>query len=210
MIALKFLAAGGVSPFLGYPWPAPGASGPGPWVEAPDDDPTHGVHACRTADLPYWLGEELWRIELDGPVLELPTQLVARRARLIERVGGWTRELALALGAENAWRVRDRAADTLEAEGLLGEAAALRGCADLESLWRDGIALGGARRSHPGKGPLLAELAADAAQNALAGTIASGLYNAVKAAELVHASAGEGVALERRWQARWMAERLGI
>jgi hypothetical protein len=48
-----------------------------------------GVHACRIADLPYWLDEELWEIELAGAVERGGKKLVAARGRLLRRIGAW-------------------------------------------------------------------------------------------------------------------------
>jgi hypothetical protein len=48
-----------------------------------------GVHACRVADLPLWLGRELYAIELAGDVAEERTKLVAPRGRLLRRIGAW-------------------------------------------------------------------------------------------------------------------------
>ena len=54
VIAYKFLRAGAVGPFSGFPWPVANG-GPGDWVAA--GDPAlcrRGVHACRDPDLPWW------------------------------------------------------------------------------------------------------------------------------------------------------------
>jgi len=51
------------------------------------------VHACRVRDLPYWLGPELWEIELDGDVTEQQRKVVARRGRLVRRIPAWNVEL---------------------------------------------------------------------------------------------------------------------
>lgn len=60
--------------------PDDGASGA--WVDA-------RVHACRAGDLPAWLDDELWKVELEPPVEEAEKLLTARRGRLLERVGAW-------------------------------------------------------------------------------------------------------------------------
>ena len=60
MIAYKFLDAG-TAPFTGFRWPAD------EWVEVTTVAPCRGgVHACRVRDLPFWLGRDLWEIELAG------------------------------------------------------------------------------------------------------------------------------------------------
>jgi hypothetical protein len=48
-----------------------------------------GIHACALAALPYWLDEELWEIELAGPVEQTAKKLVAPRGRLLRRIEAW-------------------------------------------------------------------------------------------------------------------------
>lgn len=89
--AFTFLDAGAVAPFAGVPWPRPDGSVAGGWVEGGADPwrGTGGVSACRPADLPYWVNDELWRVELDGVVHTGARKVVARRGRLVARVAGW-------------------------------------------------------------------------------------------------------------------------
>ena len=109
MIAYKCLRAGGTSVFTSFRWPLPGA-GPGPWVQAEIDPCRSGIHACRLADLPYWVGRELYEIELDGEIVAQPTKLVAPRGRLVRRIDAWERELRDAYTRECADRAHDLAA----------------------------------------------------------------------------------------------------
>jgi hypothetical protein len=88
VIAHKFLRPGGTSAFTGFRWPLPG-DGPGAWVEAPIEPCRSGIHACRTADLPIWAGDELYEIELDGEIVHERTKVIAARARLLRRVDAW-------------------------------------------------------------------------------------------------------------------------
>jgi hypothetical protein len=84
--AYKFTRAGAVSPFSGVRWDR------GEWVEGGPDKPQpcrQGVHACRPEQLPYWLNEELWEVELDGEIAESDYKLVGERGRLVERVTRW-------------------------------------------------------------------------------------------------------------------------
>jgi hypothetical protein len=86
--AYKVLEPGGVAPFTRFAWPAD------EWVEAERVEPCRsGIHACRVHDLPYWLGPELWEIELDGDVAEQQRKVVARRGRLVRRIPEWNVEL---------------------------------------------------------------------------------------------------------------------
>jgi hypothetical protein len=88
VIAYKFLRDGRTAPFTGFTWPV------GEWVEAADVDFCRGgVHACRPRDLPFWIGRELWEIELDGEIIEQERKVVAQRGRLLQPLSAWTPEL---------------------------------------------------------------------------------------------------------------------
>jgi hypothetical protein len=65
MTTYKFLERGRVAPFTGFEWPVD------EWVEASAVDPCRrGIHACRVRDLPIWIDDELWQVELAGDVVE--------------------------------------------------------------------------------------------------------------------------------------------
>jgi hypothetical protein len=93
MMAYKFLKAGAVGHVSGFAWPRPEGDAPGPWVEStpPVRQCASGVHVCRAPDLPYWISDELWAIEVEGPIVEGLNMLVARRGRLCYPFPGWTR-----------------------------------------------------------------------------------------------------------------------
>jgi hypothetical protein len=88
VIAYKFLRGDGTGVFTRYAWPLPNG-GPGAWVDAPVVPCRSGIHACRVADLPLWLGRELYEVELAGAIAEERTKVVASRARLVRRVDAW-------------------------------------------------------------------------------------------------------------------------
>ena len=88
MIAYKFLRGDGSSVFTGFRWPLPGGA-PGAWVDAPVEPCRSGIHACRPAGLPYWIGRSLYEVELAGEIVEEPTKLVASRARLLRPITAW-------------------------------------------------------------------------------------------------------------------------
>ena len=88
MRAFKFLTADGSGVFSGFAWPLPDGA-PGAWVESEVDPCRSGIHACRPSDLPYWLADALYVIELDGPLDEQAVKVVAPRGRLIRRVESW-------------------------------------------------------------------------------------------------------------------------
>jgi hypothetical protein len=91
VIAYKFLHPDGTSLFTGFSWPLPDG-GPGDWVEASPDPCRSGVHACRTSDLPLWVGRTMYEVELDGEIVEQRTKVVASRGRLIRRIEAWDDE----------------------------------------------------------------------------------------------------------------------
>jgi hypothetical protein len=88
VIAYKFLRSDGTSVFTGFQWPLPDG-GPGDWVDAGVDPCRSGVHACRPADLPLWVGAVLYEVELDGEIVEGPMKVVASRGRLTRRIEAW-------------------------------------------------------------------------------------------------------------------------
>ena len=95
MIAFKFLRAGRMGPFSGFQWPDAGV-----WVR-----PTRtlsragaGFTPAASEDLPWWLDDQLWEIELDGEVQWRRHKLLATAGRLVSRVDAWTPTLAQEFG----------------------------------------------------------------------------------------------------------------
>jgi hypothetical protein len=192
VIAFKFLARGAVSPFTGFHWPPPGA-----WVRVKDDRADAWVHACRPGDLPHWLDEELWRVELEEPVREARYQVAAPGARLVGRVAEWDEGLARAYARACALRARDLAIPHLEPAAR----EALSAPTELQAI--------------------AAAAGAAAAISRAAGFVADAAYNAQHVgpattsyiAAVLASSLGGGLAAfegERAWQARWLSERLGL
>jgi hypothetical protein len=89
VIAYKFLRADGRGMFSAFAWPQPSGDAPGPWVAAEVDPCRSGIHACRPRDLPVWANRVLFEIELEEPVAEERTKVVAARARLVRRLAAW-------------------------------------------------------------------------------------------------------------------------
>lgn len=115
MRAYKVLTEGR-SDFTGWRWSLPEGDRPGEWLRA--DGPiglcVNGIHAASTEQLPQWLGDEIWEIELAGEVLEAEPALVSSQARLLRRIDAWdeaTRrrfvEMCLARAREIAARYPD-------------------------------------------------------------------------------------------------------
>jgi len=119
--AYKCLRPGRIGPFSGYRWPV------GVWVEGGGNAALclRGIHACRTEDLPYWLTQELWEIELDGDVRREHRKLVANRGRIERRIEAWTPAAAAGFAEGCAARTEQRATQARgEQAGRLAELAA--------------------------------------------------------------------------------------
>lgn len=212
MTWFKFLAAGATGPFSGYRWPAPDRTqGAGEWTTAhpPLDPCRRGLHICREADLPFWLHEELYVVDVDGPVLEYESFVLAQRARLLQRVEAWGPGAAYRLSCECAWRVRDLTTEALQLLGREQDADRLISCSTMDELSRT------AGRIAQRDGVQLAGYAADAATFAAGAEADSGWASAVASTTLIAATAA-GVAAgpkdrhaastaERTRQARWIA-----
>jgi hypothetical protein len=99
----KFLGAGRVGRFTGFRWEID------TWVDAATAEVCRtGIHACRVRDLPIWLDDELWEIELDGEVVESDRKVAATRGRLTRRIEAWTPQLAHEFGSLCVRRTRER------------------------------------------------------------------------------------------------------
>src|SRR4051812_16495429 len=164
MIAWKFLAPGRIAPFTGVRWNL------GEWLEAASGS---GVHACAPEHLPYWVDDELWKVELAGPISREERQIVAGRGRLLARVEGWS-SAAGEFTRACVERTRVRVVTALEAAGGTRAAAESVGSErDLDRLQKTTAELAAAgsvvsgylfdairRRHYPG---LCAYVAANAA-----------------------------------------------
>jgi hypothetical protein len=135
VIAYKFLRADSVAPFSGVRWPRPGH-----WLECDGslEACANGIHASPPDALAYWFDRELWQVELAGEILDEGTVLVARRGRLVARVGGWP-DVSSAfahLCAERASGLAGQAPGNVRIRGLADEAAE---CAEEEPAPDDAI-----------------------------------------------------------------------
>lgn len=120
MLAYKFLRSGAVAPFSGHRWAGAG------WIA--------GVSACEPRHLTLWICEELWAVELDGPIERRAHKLRAAHGRLLWRVESWSARTAKSFAADCAWRAARHAADPLAAAGETGAARLFRDGDDLEAL----------------------------------------------------------------------------
>lgn len=204
----KFLLTGSRSPFTGFDW----AAKEGGWVTSLAAGVCQaGIHACREADLPYWMSHELWRIELADPVSNADHKVVATRARLLQRVEPWTEQTAQELARACIARTGEHAADELRDAGLMEEADRLTGQPPdaVAGIARDLLpALGGSRLE---PAATLCGYLVDAVESLIHYPVATVAYIAAKAADQRSFPLGVDLyAAERAWQAAWLRDRLHL
>jgi hypothetical protein len=201
MIAHKFLRSGRIGPFSGFQWPELGV-----WVRAPRDlaPCKRGIHACRVSDLPWWLADELWEIELGGDVKPDEHKIIAPAGRLRSQIEAWTPACAQEYADACAWRAQGRAVQALTRAGHRHEADGIATCATLDEV------LVAARRlaDQIPEARISLTIAGDGAFRALTGAPPTSAYIAAHAAMRLDGAAG--YAAERAWQSQWLVERLGL
>ena len=200
MIAWKFLSAGAVGPFSRHQWL------PGTWVDAVRAQEGYGVHACRPSDLAFWVGEELWRIELQGTLLARETQIEASRGRLLDRVTAWDRDAWTGFGLACVLQARDVAAGALRRLGEVALADRFGPAATLEDL----VA---AVRSAQAPAGFAGEMFGYARDAAIAFSMTGNAAESSFIASIATAAARgtpEGFAEEKRRESRWIAGRLSL
>lgn len=201
MIAYKFLKAGRVGPFSGFSWPEPGL-----WVtaDAGADVCRTGVHACRPRDLPWWLADELWAVELGGDVRTDGHKVAAPRGRLRARIEGWTRECARDYGEACAWRAHETASVALRRAGHRRASRQLDACDTLDRV------LSTTRRlaDELPDSRIGLTMAGDGAFRAMTEAPPTSAYIAAHIALAVGGPAA--YAAEREWQAQWLIDQLGL
>lgn len=201
MIAYKFLRSGRIGPFSNFPWPEPGV-----WVRAgaATAQCRRGIHACRTRDLPWWLADELWEIDLDGEPQLDEHKIVARAGALRSRVESWTGAVAQEYGEACAWRARDRTAKALRHAGHAHAADRLVACTSLDDVLLTARQLA----DDVPDTRISLTIAGDGARRALTGAPPTSAYIAAHAA--LRIDGPPGYRAEREWQSRWLVERLGL
>jgi hypothetical protein len=201
MIAFKFLRSGRTGPFSAFQWPEPGV-----WVRAARELAAckRGIHACRPSDLPWWLADELWEIELDGRVQADEHKIIAPAGRLRLQIEGWTAECAREYAEACAWRAHDRAVQALIRAGRRHEACELASCATLDDV----LAAAQKVAEDIPETRINLAIAGDGAVRALTGAAPTSAYISAHAAMRLDGTAG--YAAERAWQSRWLVERLGL
>jgi hypothetical protein len=201
MVAYKFLSSGRLGPFSRFQWPEPGM-----WVNAPPDLQAcrSGIHACRTEDLPWWLADELWKVELAGEVRRDEHKIVAATGCLRSRVEAWTTVCAQEYADACAWRAQARGIQALERAGHQHAADDLAACATLDEVLSTSRGLAGRVPDTR----ISLTIAGDGAIRALTGAAPTTAYIAAHAAQRLDGSAG--YAAERAWQAQWLIDRLAL
>jgi hypothetical protein len=201
MIAYKFLRPGRTGPFSGFRWPEPGE-----WVRAVPDTVAcrRGIHACRITDLPWWLADELWEIELDGDVQVDQHKILAPAGRLRSQVEGWTPACAQDYADACAWRAHERAIQALTRTGHNHAAERLAACETLDDALKVARQLA---KAIP-ETKISLTIAGDGAFRAVTGVPPASAYIAAHAA--MRLDGAEGYVAERAWQSRWLAQRLGL
>jgi hypothetical protein len=201
MIAYKFLRSGRVGPFSGFQWPEPDVR-----VDTAPEVTVcrRGIHACRPSDLPWWLADELWEIELHGQVQVEEHKIIAAAGRLRSRIEAWTPACAQEYADACAWRAQGRAVEALAHAGHARAARQLEACATLDD------ALLAARQFADDipETRISLTIAGDGAVRALTGAPPTSAYIAAHAAMRLDGPAG--YAAERTWQSQWLVERLGL
>lgn len=183
----KFLRPGMVSPFTGYVW------APGEWRTAGSASACRGgFHLLCPADLPYWVSDELWGAEVDGPVVPARRKVVAGRVRLVSQVAEWNPGTQ----QEFAQACVSRTMHYAQAE-LAVALAVPSGAPSHEHAMRQAVKLCG--------------YVLDAASSVDAYPVATVAYIAARAAgQCTATELGSSYRAERAWQAEWLVDRLGL
>jgi hypothetical protein len=212
LLAYAFLAAGAVEPLSGFVWPTPRDDQLGEWVDA-DAAPFEALRGYAAEDLPYWLDDELWNVELAGTPAKRDHVLLSQRARLVGRVDSWAEPLAWEFVIACAQRVAREAAAALGDAGYAAASEELELAGDLVALERAAVAAA----DNPPPAGTLAGYAADIcfyARDAGTGTRAAGVVAKMSAlalaGDLDDRHGAERVENERAWQAAWLADRLAL
>jgi hypothetical protein len=201
----KFLRKGHISPFTGFAWTA------GEWVTTEGAVACRaGIHACRLDDLPYWLSDELWEIELAAPVVTASRKVLATRAQLVYQVDAWTPEVARAMARDCARRVVHHAVAELREAGqdTNADRLAKQPFEELSATAETIMEQISDRRRQTAK---LCGYVVDAIAAIEEYPVATVAYMAARAAnERSGPMNVDYYAQERAWQAKWLAKHLAL
>lgn len=212
MRAFAFLGPAATDYLSGLRWPAPLAGAPGPWLDPGGSSPP--VRACTVEQLPWWLDQELWAVELAGAIEDSGRALHAERGRLLERIDAWNAQTADELRWACTSRVRALAVAALRRDGREREGALLEQANGPEAI----ASVAKAAADGSGEASRLAGFTADAigfAEDAAdpvraAGVVAYVAAHVVAGADESAPGYREAFAEERRTQAEWLRDRLRL
>lgn len=105
------------------------------WTAAPA-----GLVAYRAEHLQHWLAPYLWRVELDGEVIEREVSMVGERGRLIAQVDAWD---ATACHAFIRWCVERHPSIGSNPDDVGWQAACCAGYVAAQTAGMDAVAAGG-------------------------------------------------------------------
>jgi hypothetical protein len=209
MIAYKFLLPERRGVFSRVQWPLPGE-----WLRAdgPLAECRNGIHACRPLQLPYWLGEELWEVELEGDTIQGRLKVVAPHGRLLRRVEEWNADTQRELGMMCLGRTAERAAAALDAAGLHTDLARLAATLDVAAI--RAAATAASEQAHGPQARRLKHLvgyvseAVEYLESAPPSVVA---YIAAYSADVAATTTDfDAFAAEREVQGRWLLHRLSL
>lgn len=210
MLAYKFLRHDRRGIHTGWRWPVD------EWVESAAVEPCRsGIHACEVGDVAWWLGDELWVIELEGPTRRARHKIAAQRGRLDHRLDAYP-DAVRQLGEVGAQRTHALAMEVLrtrEAGEIGAQLESVRTLADVRAL--GSVLTDQAEKADPAES--LAMLTIDAAVYAVEGEPPEAPFIACCAAGVAatvidpgRAAYDEAFAAERQWQSDWLAGRLAL
>lgn len=78
-----------------------------PKIEGKLEECTNGYHILRERDLIKWFAPTLWRVEVEGELIEFENKCVARKARITTRIESWNRATWIEFACRCAERVID-------------------------------------------------------------------------------------------------------
>lgn len=209
MHAYVFLTRGATEPLSGFVWPTPADGEPGEWVPA-STAPTDALRGYPAPDLPYWLDDELWRVELAGSLRQRSHLLLPERARLVEQISTWDDSTAWEFAAACASRVAQQTTRALRTAGRADAATRLEEASDLRQLELAASTVADSSPVGTSAGYLadVCFYAQDAAVGARAAVVAAKMSAYALAGE--GADAPDRLSSERAWQAGWLVTRLGL
>jgi len=204
----KFLRRDRTSPLTGFDWNPVGTN----WVILRDAQPCRtGIHACRLTDLPFWMSDELWSVELTGRITNAWNKVTGTQGRLISRVDAWNDQIQCELADACVRRTVEHSVHELRAAEFTSEAEALEGhdVSALPSIARDLLPPLTARRADPAAE--LCRYIVDIAEGMTQYPVATIAYMAARAADQrTGAPSADFYGDERAWQASWIADRLQL